>query len=209
MATIAPVIVQYSAGGTSIPLEDEMDVMPTSDIAVDPPFDRTNGAYETGNRDQSLNFESPVIFNSRLPRYFVDFPISPAASADNDFVRNVFRLLADDDGVWRVRVSAEFERKGGANWADNHELAIRLYINGIAYRIGGDLAEIARVSLNAGASNVVLLQDEIFVRAQGGDVLQVRVFTDDQSSNTSTSNYDVELTGTPARNWVSFERIGN
>ena len=214
ITTLAPIVVQYSAENTPIPLKDETEVMETSDIAVDPPFDRLEGAYETSGRDQSLNFDHPVILtpNTDLPdlrRYFTDLPISPPASGDNDFVHNVLRLLPDDEGAWRVSVSAEFELKPDMEdqWRNGHELKLSLYKNGVVHKIGSDEAPIDRMVLDPEDPLKIVLQNEIFIRAKRGDVLQVRVFTDDTTD--SPPPYDVELTGTPLKNWVFFERIGD
>ncbi len=216
--TSVPLVIQYSAAGSPILLKDRSEVIPTSDIAVDPPFDRAAGAYETVDSDneplgdQSLNFESPVIFNSRMPRYFVDFPVSPPASADNDFAQNVFRLLPDDDGVWRVSASVELEGDIQDLPAPNnpfvnppepplapHHIELRLYHNGIFRSV---IAQSTK-PLDTGSPKVLVKGDAI-LRCVAGDILQVRIFTDLPPNQT----YDVHLTGEPAKNWVSFERIG-
>lgn len=167
--------------------------------------------YEDNN-DQSLSLEIPVLSNVDLQRYFVDFPIDPMASPDNDFVENVFRLLPDDDGVWRVSVSAEFQVSGTDDWVDGHKIEFRLYRNGVFERLIDQLVVDTALFDPTDTNPKVLLRNDVLSDVLEGDILQVRVFTlrpatDPSDPSGPAPNYDVEVTGESEKNWVSFERI--
>jgi len=186
----SPITVKYEADGMPITLVDKSIDTHTMDTPTSPFI-----AYED-NDDQSLKFETSVLFNIILPRYFIDFPLDPPASADNDFAKNVLRLLPNDDGVWRVSVAAEFEAVGGS-WGVNHVLQLWLYRNGVRERL------IATHNVTSSHAEPISISGQAIIQAQNGDVLQVRVFTDDGGAGT----YDVRLTGVPSSNWVAFERV--
>ena len=190
----SPITVKYEADGMPITLVDKSIDTHTMDTPTDPFI-----AYED-KKDQSLNFEQRVVdrFSADLRRYFIDFSLDPLASADNDFAKNVLRLLPNDDGVWRVSVAAEFEAVGGS-WGVNHVLQLRLYRNGVRERL------IATHNVTSSHAEPISISGQAIIQAQKGDVLQVRVFTDDGGAGT----YDVRLTGVPSSNWVAFERVND
>lgn len=211
----SPSTVKYQAAGTSIRLKDGSDITPTMDASVHP-FVTYEHLPDQG--DQSLGFEWQVVdrFSIGLRRYFVDLPINPPASADNDFVKNVLQLLPNDDGVWRVSVAADFEASDGQGWKAGHVLQLRLYKNGVRERL------IVTHNVTTAHAERISITGQAIIKAQQGDVLQVRVATiapaDSVASVDSVDPVDpgdeatgtgVQLTGVPALNWVSFERIGD
>jgi len=141
--------------------------------------------------DQALEFERMVIDRSNvdLRRYIVD------PSAPDDFSTNMLKLRPNDDGVWRVSVVAEFE---APSWEPNHVLQLRLYKNGASERL------ITTHNVTSAHSERISITGHAITEAKDGDILQVRVFTERASGN-----YEVLLTGDPASNWVSFERVGS
>ncbi|MEM9645170.1 MAG: hypothetical protein AAF989_09255 [Planctomycetota bacterium] len=199
-ASLNPVTVKYEAEGTPISLVDQAADGHTTDLPAAPFV-----AYED-NQDQSLNVEQRVVdrFSDDLKRYFTDLDIVPPASGDNDFVDNVVRLLPDDDGVWRVSVSAEFQ-VSTPPWTDGHELEIRLYKNGAYDRLIDRQVVDNALFDPTDANPTVVLRNDAVTQASAGDVLQVRVFL----QRPTGSLHDVELTGVPESNWVFYERIGD
>ncbi|QDV12624.1 hypothetical protein CA51_25100 [Rosistilla oblonga] len=196
-----PAVVKYEADESDVlQLDDEFDLSeepPTSDTPV-APF----SVYQD-NHDQPLDFEVHVAdrFSDGLQRYFTDFPIVPPPSADNDFVTNVLQLLPHDDGVWRVSVAAEFE--ANVPWAVNHVLQLWLYKNGVRESL------IAAHKVAMGHSERISISGQTLIKVDEGDILQVRVFTDEDGVPEAQTNasISVSLTGQPETNWVSFERI--
>jgi len=195
----SPIAVKYEAEGMPITLVDKSIDTHTMDTPTAPFI-----AYEN-NDDQSLNFEQRVVdrFSANLRRYFVDFPIDPPASVDNDFVKNVLQLLPNDDGVWRVSVSAEFQ-VSTLPWINGHEVQLRLYKNGKFDRLID--RQIVDTTLLAPANPTFVLRNDVFTHATSGDILQVRVFT---QHNQAAPPYDVQLTGASETNWVAFERVND
>lgn len=215
-------LAKYEADAGPVVLEDESllnATQATTDTPVAPFV-----AYED-NDDQSLNLEGQVLdkFSEDLRLYFVD-PIlpNPPASDDNDFVRHVLRLRPNDDGVWRINVSADFRvyddpaitTDDNDEWVSGHELELRLYRNGAFDRL------IARQVVDEDLLDqsipipTVALQNDVLVKALAGDVLQVRVYsqrpaTDPDDPTGPAPDYEVAITGTSESNWVSFERIGD
>ncbi|HBJ34206.1 MAG TPA: hypothetical protein DDZ51_05460 [Planctomycetaceae bacterium] len=219
-AHLNPIAVKYEADEIAIPfpsLVDQSVVAHPADIAV-APFVHPN-AYES-MQDQVLNFDRQVIDRStdELRRYFIGDVIP--VSADNDFAENVLWLQPNDDGVWRVSVSAEFQvfddpgdpGDDADEWVESHELELRLYKNGAFERL--IVRQVVSVTMfdPAKPNPTVVLQGDILTRAIANDVYQVRVFTrrpatDPLDPMAAAPEYDVQLTGTPENNWVSFERV--
>lgn len=205
-----PVFVKYEADEDAKPFPDLKNADPsftnTSDIAVSP-FDLGSGAYEP-HRDQALEFERNSLneLSQGLQRYYIDFPIVPPASSDNDYVENVFQLRSSDDGLWRVSVAAEFETDDGViprpDWYPNHLLQAWLYKNGVR----GPL--IATHNVTSPHNESISVVGQTVIDAEEGDVLQVRVLTHRPLPPLPTSRvYEVRLTGDSDSNWISFERI--
>lgn len=185
-ASLNPIAVKYEAAMSPIAL---LNTPPhTTDVPVSPFI-----SYED-NDDQSLNFEQRVVdrFSDGLRRYFVDLPIDPPASSDNDFVRNVLQLQPNDDGVWRVSVAVEFEPVIPP-WQPDHLLQLWLYKNGVRERL------IATHNVASDHSASVSITKHALIRAEAEDILQVRVLT--QGGN------EVRLSGNTDSNWVAFERV--
>ncbi|MFG0256202.1 MAG: hypothetical protein ACF787_14070, partial [Rhodopirellula sp. JB053] len=147
-------------------------------------------------RHQALEFEQQVIDRSsvELRRYVIN------TSAPNDFITHFLQLGPNDGGVWRISVSAEFERDGtvGAD-PENHLLELRLYKNGVFERV------IARFDEPFDPDETILLRDEVLSTCVADDALQVRVLT----QRPDDATYNVRLTGASQTNWLSFERVGN
>ncbi|MEM7474506.1 MAG: hypothetical protein AAF483_05880 [Planctomycetota bacterium] len=229
-AKLNPILTKYEADSASIPfpaLLDESDDVHTTDLAVEP-FTDPN-AYEDLD-DQALNLDVQVIDRNSadLRRFFVDEipvdpPFAPPASADNDFVHDVLWLLPNDDGVWRVSVSAEFQvfddpadpADDNDEWVESHELELRLYKNGAFERLIARQVVTEGMFDPADANPTVVLLNDVLTEAVEGDVFQVRVFTRrplvdptvDPPDPATDPTYDVHLTGAAETNWISFERI--
>ncbi len=217
-AQLNPILVKYEADETTIPFptlenEDVAFTNHTTDVAVDP---FVNPAAYENRGDQVLNFDQQVIDRNGtdLKRFFeTGITIDPPASADNDFVENVLWLLPNDDGVWRVSVSAEFQifddplisSDDAYDWAEPHELELRLYKNGAFERLITRQVVTDDLFDPADAERRVVLQGDVLTDAVEGEILQVRVFTSRPAS--ATDLYEVHLTGTPENNWLTFERV--
>ena len=208
-----PVFVKYEADEDAQPFDELQDAFDplftgTSDVAVSP-FDRDFGAYDF-NQDQALEIDRNSLDgqSQELQRYYLDFPIVPPASDDNDYVENVFQLRSNDDGVWRVSVAVEFERTnvvGSASvtvpqWNPNHLLQLWLYKNGVRESL------IATHNVTSSHEEPISITGQTAINADEGDVLQVRVLTRSPTPPPSPTE-KVRLTGDPDLNWVSFERI--
>ena len=70
--------------------------------------------------------------------------------------------------------------------------------------IDRQVVDIDKLPDPADPSDPIVLQNDVIVQVSAGDVLQVRVLT---RRAAAAAVYQVELTGNPATNWVSFERV--
>ena len=111
-AHLNPIAVKYEADGIAIPLDDDSVDAHTADAPVAPFVDHDGDGQYDDNSDQSLDYAVRVLdrVSDALRRYHVDLDMTPTASSDNDFVENVIQLLLNDDGMWRVGVSAQFRQ---------------------------------------------------------------------------------------------------
>jgi hypothetical protein len=184
-------VVKYRNDGSLTNMEDESVLSlsaATTDTPVPPFID-----YEDHD-DQPLQVVEQEIdgYSDGLRRYFVNpLLLDPPASPTNNFVTHVMRLLPNDDGVWRVNVSAEFT----STWTPEDQVQLWLYVNGQRDSL------IVNYEVPTATSDPVLVTGQTAIRASEGDVLQVRVWV----STTSP----IQLNGVPQTNWVLFERIGN
>ncbi|MEM1227829.1 MAG: hypothetical protein AAGJ40_19225 [Planctomycetota bacterium] len=195
--------VKYVADGSPITLiADPPSILDVTDTAEDP-FDSLLGAFDDNDpdeRDQAMELDQPVVSSDLLVRYFTEeLPSTTSYSSDNSFVRDVLRLLPDDDGLWRVSVSAQFTVSGAVSGTDYHRMELRLYKNGVYERLIEEF-----VGPVSDGQTITLLHD-VVSNCVEGDLLQVRVFTERPTGET----YDIVMTGDAITNWVSFERIEN
>lgn len=132
--------------------------------------------------DQDLEYEQLVIDNAEL------------AARRYDIGTHSVVLQPNDDGEWRIRVSAEFEIGGGVS-GDVHLIRLELVKDGSIERV---ITEFNEPFVNPSE----LLQGEVISQCFAGEALQVRVF-----SQAATPGNEIRLTGNSATNWISFERV--
>lgn len=202
-ARLNPIFAKYEAENSPIDLEDNpLSVHDPTDSAVSP-FDD----YDAIHNDQALTFNQQVIDRETeaLRRFIVDDSLRDAmaprpADDDNDFVRHVLRLRPNDGGTWRASASAEFATDG-TNWDEDHNLQLRLYRNGVYQSL---IASHDVTLFQSDSSEPIIMTGNALIEANSGDVLQVRVYTERQMGG-----YDVQLTGNPEYNWITFERVSD
>lgn len=141
-----------------------------------------NPSSNFGNGAQNLEYEQLVIDNADV------------AARRYDIGTHSLVLRPNDDGEWRIRVSAEFELGSGAS-GDVHRIRLRLLKDGAVERVVAEF--------NGPFSNATeLLRGEVLSQCFAGETLRVQVLPEPETQGSL-----VRLTGNSATNWISFERV--
>ncbi|QDS91736.1 hypothetical protein FF011L_04690 [Roseimaritima multifibrata] len=125
-------------------------------------------------------------------------------------------------GAWRVVVAAEIEpRELGQSWLEGHVLEIRVYRNDTFVQLiaaqtlvppiaepipqsGDQTGDETGDGTEDETEDKIQLVGQAVIDAEPKDVIQVRIY----SKRPDDATYDVQLTGAPERNWVTYEFLG-